>query len=261
MSLNDNAYGQAKVQGQLLDMMKELDAVCRKHGIQYSLLGGSMLGAVREHGFIPWDDDLDLVFTREALERLIAVFPDESEHLAVNTTDTWVARIVTKQPIDGQIPFIDLFHYDWLPKDGRARNRKLLTLQLLQGMLKHDTDYSRYTFKNRILLIGTHLIGLMFTRKRKLKWYDAVARRGNPADGQYHVSDDQFHCLGIAYDPSCAQHFHDTPFEDTALMLSDGYDTMLRAQYGDDYMTPPPMEQRAPTHEAQRAKGGVSAHE
>lgn len=64
MALTDNAYGMQDIQQTLLDMMMEIDRVCRKCGIEYTLLGGTMLGAVREGGFIPWDDDLDIGFTR-----------------------------------------------------------------------------------------------------------------------------------------------------------------------------------------------------
>ena len=48
----------------LLEMLKDFDAVCRKHGIRYQLFAGTALGAVRHHGFIPWDDDLDVILMR-----------------------------------------------------------------------------------------------------------------------------------------------------------------------------------------------------
>ena len=53
----------------LLEMLKDFDAVCRRHGIRYQLFAGSALGAVRHNGFIPWDDDLDVILSRSEYER------------------------------------------------------------------------------------------------------------------------------------------------------------------------------------------------
>ena len=68
------------VQQCLLNMMDDIDFVCRKHGLTYWLGGGSMLGAVRHGGFIPWDDDMDIVMPRADYDRLEALilneFPD-----------------------------------------------------------------------------------------------------------------------------------------------------------------------------------------
>lgn len=59
-------------QALLLEMLKDFDAVCRKHGIHYQLFAGTALGAVRHHGFIPWDDDLDVILMRSEYDRFFA---------------------------------------------------------------------------------------------------------------------------------------------------------------------------------------------
>lgn len=61
----------------LLVLLKELDAICRKHGITYYLEGGSLLGAVRHKGFLPWDDDVDLCITRDNFKKLLSVIDQE----------------------------------------------------------------------------------------------------------------------------------------------------------------------------------------
>ncbi|MCR4920499.1 MAG: LicD family protein [Bacteroidaceae bacterium] len=73
----------------MLGMVSELDRVCRKYGIPYFLYGGTLLGAMRHDGFIPWDDDLDVGLLRRDYLRLMEVLPAElPEHIALQTNDT-----------------------------------------------------------------------------------------------------------------------------------------------------------------------------
>ena len=58
-----------EIQQKLLQMMKEIDAICQDAGIHYTLGGGTAIGAIRHGGFIPWDDDIDLYMTRENWEK------------------------------------------------------------------------------------------------------------------------------------------------------------------------------------------------
>lgn len=79
-----------RMQQRMLELLKVLDDICRKHNITYWLSGGSMLGAVRHQGFIPWDDDLDVELLRPDYERLMHLLPSElPDNMALqwHTTD------------------------------------------------------------------------------------------------------------------------------------------------------------------------------
>lgn len=64
----------------LLEMLVELDRICKKYGIRYCLIAGTLLGAVRHKGFIPWDDDLDVAMTRDEYRRFQAACAQELDH-------------------------------------------------------------------------------------------------------------------------------------------------------------------------------------
>ena len=73
----------------MLEMLKELDRICSKHNIPYFLYWGTLLGAIRHNGFIPWDDDLDVGMMRKDYLRLLKVLPAElPEHIVLQTNDT-----------------------------------------------------------------------------------------------------------------------------------------------------------------------------
>lgn len=73
----------------MLEILLEVDRICKKHHIQYWLSSGTLIGAVRHHGFIPWDDDLDIEMLWDDYQRLMKVLPDElPETMALQNTTT-----------------------------------------------------------------------------------------------------------------------------------------------------------------------------
>ena len=73
----------------LLDILETLIGICDRHGLQYSLIGGSLLGAMRHKGIIPWDDDIDIAMPRPDYEKLQQILPKElPPHLFMQTSAT-----------------------------------------------------------------------------------------------------------------------------------------------------------------------------
>lgn len=88
-----------RAQLRMLEILKVVDAICAKHGIQYTLDGGTLLGAVRHGGFIPWDDDIDINVTREDLAKLRKILPRElPSHLVYQDyfTDPYYPTLIAK---------------------------------------------------------------------------------------------------------------------------------------------------------------------
>ena len=86
----DSHEGKLKnIQKILLAYLLEVDRICKKHNIQYFLGGGTLLGAIRHHGFIPWDDDADIMMLREDYNKFLSVVGDELPNgLFLQTSDT-----------------------------------------------------------------------------------------------------------------------------------------------------------------------------
>jgi lipopolysaccharide cholinephosphotransferase len=73
----------AELKAKLLEILVVADNFCRENNINYSLAGGTLLGAVRHGGFIPWDDDIDIVMPRWDYNRFISSFGENAEHYKI----------------------------------------------------------------------------------------------------------------------------------------------------------------------------------
>ena len=243
-------YGVRDIQRRLLVMLKDLDQFCRKNKIKYSVDGGTLLGVKRHKGFIPWDDDVDVMFDRRNYSKFIKrinLLPDKYKIVG----DTWVKRMAFKNsPYDEKRLCIDLFVWDNVPDNRFADLFKRFMLMLLQGMLKRKVDYSSYSPVYRIPIFVTHVLGLMFSVKTKQRMYDRVSQWGNKKKTKkINIFNAFFDWVkDFSYDRNLMKHVSDIEFEDTMVMAVDDADRYLTVCYG-DYMKLPPEDQRIPSHQ------------
>ena|SRR5690554_115127 len=121
-------------QQHIFDIMCHFDQFCRENDLKYFLLGGTLLGAVRHKGFIPWDDDADVGMPREDFERFKQIFDNKASNFELvdfDISDQSVkpfARLYNKNvkvTIDDVIPFTDYLWLDVFPLDGTFNNKRL----------------------------------------------------------------------------------------------------------------------------------------
>ena len=98
-----------EIHAELIEQLRDVIAVCERHGIEYNLMCGTLLGAVRHKGFIPWDDDVDLLMTRANFEKFRVVYPKEcDQRFELTYLDTWTPRVMNRDP-EKAAAFTDFF--------------------------------------------------------------------------------------------------------------------------------------------------------
>lgn len=241
------------------EILKEIDVLCRKHNIHYFLSYGTLLGAIRHKGFIPWDDDLDIMIDAKDYFRFIEAAKNElPEHLFLQSSDTdqWY-RAYIKVRMNGTtmieqsylgLPFhqgvwVDVFPLIALPDDSKqiARINRLI---LLSELLVQDAFFALTKNLSPKLKLLT-MLPLSLRRRLANRLRKRAFRSIEECDtcGCY---------IGFPFRAPRLQSdwFREsilTEFEGAQLPIPKDYDAVLTALYG-DYMTPPPEDKRNGGH-------------
>lgn len=273
-------YDLTKVHQANLDILKEIDRICRKYKIKYVLDAGTLLGAVRHRGFIPWDDDADVAFTRPNYDAFMKVVRRELPEgmTLVEPKDLrggkaffdFTARIIydnsqvhenTKemQYYEGRLNhlWVDLFTIDELPENKIASTFTLLLHTIIYGLAmghRYRLDFKKYKLTDKLCVGLLAVAGKVIPMKvlYRLQYLTAVKDRKGKSRLRYY-SNYQPDYLYVTLKKEWCEETVDLPFEDTKLMCPKGWHEVLTWIYG-DYMTLPPKEKQTPTHSSMEIK-------
>lgn len=240
-------------QEKLLILMDYFHGICEKENINYSLAYGTMLGAVRHKGFIPWDDDADVFMLRGEYERFVeAVKKYPRDDLYFREHYYWIKKIAFTNPPDfngrkiiGDEIHLDIFIFDELPKTEKERKKLYFKLHKYQGMLSVEPIFGKgRPLKDKLLMLGTRLMGKFHRRKALCAKYDKASQKYHGTDAaDLYNSNNSFIGIKRAYKKDWLAQTESCPFEGREYKIFAAYDEILTFQFG-DYMTPPPEGER-----------------
>ena len=254
-----------------LIMYKDVYTVCKKYNLTVMVNGGTVLGTVRHQGFIPWDDDFDMMLPRKDYNRLIEVFDKELGDKYIMSvpgqkeeSKTLFMQIIKKGTVminindhnrrDANGIRLDIHPIDNMPDNKYWRYIKCKLLNLIricaisvniyQSESKVFKEIFMYNRETKIYYWARWTIGMICSVVGKKKWYKFFAYFSSNSKGEKYV------CI-----PSCAlcekelqpREVFFPPrkaiFEGIEVHIPNDYDAYLKKQYG-DYMKLPPIEKR-----------------
>lgn len=259
-----------------LEILKTVHAFCVQHDVRYSLYAGTLLGAVRHRGFIPWDDDIDICMSRSEYDRFIRLWQDNPvEGYTLQNKDNSPAFMssFTKIRKDhttfleheedaGRFHtgiFIDIFPLDRIPSAWLPKKLFHLRCMLYQLMVR---EYVPKGSGMAIRLGSKLLLALVPVGKRA-----AAARRILRKLTAYNGCSDRsiagietMHSVKAEYPATMFDSYTALPFEDGVYSVFAQWDENLRVKFG-DYTQLPPEEERTCTHHPVRIDFERSAEE
>lgn len=258
-----------KLQSVELDILKEFDEVCTKNKIDYFLVGGSAIGAIRHGGFIPWDDDIDVGMSRDGYDKMLKIFEskykdkysimnnDHNSKFPLMNTRLGLRNTEYKTEDLKDIPgefgiFLDIFCFDNIPDDEKLMKKQGTKawfygkLLVLSGV-KKPVLYC-YGIKKKILqfifLIAHYILKILHLNSRhfykKAYRYAIMYKNDNTKRFAYMFDPSRFTSIITKSDVYPLKR---AKFENITVNVPNKIEKYLKTRYG-DYMTLPPKDKR-----------------
>lgn len=253
-----------------LEILKDVHSFCIEHGINYTLYGGTMIGAIRHKGFIPWDDDIDIAMPRPDYVRFLSIyqskngyklFPSGSRenYLAFSRVCEMNRTIVVNHilPWSNQQTgvWIDIFPLDGAPD---IEEKSIKQLSVLRKHWKRScyvrTAKSSFLYatgiteKIKMLIKKIIFNNYVINSQQVIAKYTAIATHYKWGETNHF-----WNCSYLRYgmkEYQCLSDYQSTilvPFEDGLFFVCNGYDHLMRSKYG-DYMQLPPKDNQKSNH-------------
>lgn len=254
------------LQEKSLEIFKYFQKICKEHGLRYWVGGGTLIGALRHQGFIPWDDDIDVFMPRPDYEKFYAIWNQvgDLEHYALcRTTKEKNIHQTDMQLVDLTTTFInrhsrneDILHgvsVDIMPFEGCPENPIARGLQIYHSILYSIFNVQRLPdhqggllrFATSIVLGAVKSPALRYKiwsrHEKKMAKYDFDSAK------TVKETITSFRALFYPH-PRADFETMEVPFEDIMVSIPVGYDAYLRRIFG-DYMQWPPEEGRVAKHD------------
>lgn len=245
------------------NILKAFDAYCRKNELRYMVCGGTLIGAIRHHGFIPWDDDIDILMPRKDYEKFIEneritdlyriVNYKKNKNCYFPFTKIIDDRTVLMEEIDRPYEigvFIDVFPMDGVPEKDYNQIRHFSKIKKYRNLL----TYNILPFKRGKTLLTTFLkyVALIFSKTIYTRFYlnkkiNLIAQRYDFDCSKYVAGlTSGYGKCEVTLREDCTKYI-EVEFEEIKVFAPSNYDEYLRCIYG-DYMTLPSEEKRVSPH-------------
>ena len=255
-----------EIQNVSLNILKDVHAFCESHDIKYSLAYGTLIGAIRHKGFVPWDDDVDIVIPRPDFERFCQNYRSSKGYVLypADATDNFMpfarvcddehTMVVTNHPWNTKNTgiWIDIFPLDGLPADETEFIKFVKDVREIQEKI-YRIRTGRFLNLSNTISVKDYLFCLI-KRVMYLRYDIRELLRQNIQLIQRYGYDESNYCGQLCvmdypekeHNPKADfEYYIKKPFCDMDFNVMNGYDNILRHYYG-NYMELPPVEKRVP---------------